>query len=562
MVEHHSKNIQNVILRELFKANHTIKIAVAWFTNDLLFQPLILKLIAGVKVELILNQDDINLSPNGLDFNEFTTNGGLLYWNDSKKLLHDKFCVIDDDVVISGSYNWTNKAEFNDESITIFKNEEKTSSFYLELFQKLSKKYTTSDNKCVVSGERHIVRFNLYPKLKFYSSIIVRKVKDIILFAQEEKDGLYAIIDNTTYLPKTEYIFEELSYFSFHKSLKKNCIWIKQGAKWGLYNVSTLSYIIPPTYDEIKGYYHFSGTTGDLVIVKFNNKYGLYNSSGECILKCCYDEIRYIGDYGDDVLFIKNGKCGLLYCNGITTNITQCIYDLHSEWSYLCENTYKVRLGDRYTLIYKGKVVSNLLFEDIKSTFFKSDMIQTKNDGKLGLVQNNGKIILECLFDKIDKYDVGTNELIIVMNNGKYGLFSCDGKTILPTLCDEIEKILYGGDDYVILFKINEKFGMILPNGDILLDAIYDNISQSIEIYNKYMSSSGFVRPIVISRNRYSPSKDEFILQKDNRYGLYSIILKKDKECVHYSLKDLYDSKDREKKLFWLELENKYKNIK
>ena len=136
------------------------------------------------------------------------------------------------------------------------------------------------------------------------------------------------------------------------------------------------------------------------------------------------------------------------------------------------------------------------------------------------------------------------------MNNGKYGLFSCDGKTILPTLCDEIEKILYGGDDYVILFKINEKFGMILPNGDILLDAIYDNISQSIEMYNKYMSSSGFVRPIVISRNRYSPSKDEFILQKDNRYGLYSIILKKDKECVHYSLKDLYDSKDREEKLF------------
>ena len=62
MIEHHSYKIQNVIQKELFNAKQSIKIVVAWFTNDLLFQPLVLKQGAGVKVEIILNRDEINCS--------------------------------------------------------------------------------------------------------------------------------------------------------------------------------------------------------------------------------------------------------------------------------------------------------------------------------------------------------------------------------------------------------------------------------------------------------------------------------------------------------------------
>lgn len=55
MIKHYSHNIQNAILQELFAARHSIKICVAWFTNDLLFQPLLLKLETGVKVTIITN---------------------------------------------------------------------------------------------------------------------------------------------------------------------------------------------------------------------------------------------------------------------------------------------------------------------------------------------------------------------------------------------------------------------------------------------------------------------------------------------------------------------------
>ena len=127
---------------ELFKAQKSIKIAVAWFTNELLLQPLILKLKSGVSVELILNEDVINRGgDNSLDFTEFIQAGGVLKWNDSKQLMHEKCCIIDERIVISGSYNWTNKAEYNSEVATIYYDEEETTQFYNELFNNLSARY-------------------------------------------------------------------------------------------------------------------------------------------------------------------------------------------------------------------------------------------------------------------------------------------------------------------------------------------------------------------------------------------------------------------------------------
>jgi phosphatidylserine/phosphatidylglycerophosphate/cardiolipin synthase-like enzyme len=35
--------------------------------------------------------------------------------------MHNKFCIIDSETVINGSYNWTKKANFNKENITIDK---------------------------------------------------------------------------------------------------------------------------------------------------------------------------------------------------------------------------------------------------------------------------------------------------------------------------------------------------------------------------------------------------------------------------------------------------------
>ena len=141
MIRHYSRNIQNEILKELFSSSKSIRIAVAWFTNDILFQPLLLKSRLGVFVELVTNHDEINISDtNKISFNKLIEAGGVIHWNKTNHLMHDKFCIIDDKIVITGSYNWTNKAENNDESISFSYNEGNTLRFYDTRFKELAEK--------------------------------------------------------------------------------------------------------------------------------------------------------------------------------------------------------------------------------------------------------------------------------------------------------------------------------------------------------------------------------------------------------------------------------------
>ncbi|MBQ6204030.1 MAG: leucine-rich repeat protein [Prevotella sp.] len=156
MIQHISNKIQNAILKQLFSAQKSIKIAVAWFTNDLLFQPLLLKLQIGLNVEIILNDDEINHSEEeGLDFDQFVRLGGILRWNKSKQLMHQKFCIIDDNIVISGSYNWTNKAEYNDELVTIYIDEKSTVDFFNHEFATLQRKFMAEQRKVTNDNPVH-----------------------------------------------------------------------------------------------------------------------------------------------------------------------------------------------------------------------------------------------------------------------------------------------------------------------------------------------------------------------------------------------------------------------
>ncbi len=110
------ENIQAHIQTRLLAAEHDINLAVAWFTDRLLFDTVCQKAKTGVHVRLMLFDDDINQY---LSFQDLAACGGKVF-RISEKLMHNKFCVIDREVVISGSYNWTNKArKGNYENITI-----------------------------------------------------------------------------------------------------------------------------------------------------------------------------------------------------------------------------------------------------------------------------------------------------------------------------------------------------------------------------------------------------------------------------------------------------------
>jgi hypothetical protein len=138
MVKAHFENIRLQILEELDNATERIVVAVYWFTNQTLFQKLMTKISEGIKVELIIHNDYINNRDSGLSFQRFIDNGGEFYFSDTFNPMHNKFCIIDNKVLINGSYNWTYYAEDrNRENILLIKDEQNTIEAFSTEFERL-----------------------------------------------------------------------------------------------------------------------------------------------------------------------------------------------------------------------------------------------------------------------------------------------------------------------------------------------------------------------------------------------------------------------------------------
>jgi hypothetical protein len=133
--EAHFQHIQSQILTALDLARVSIRVVMAWFTNDTLFNKLIEKRKQGVDVEIAIYDDGVN-KKHGIDISLLPHK--MIKRGKRGGLMHDKFCVIDNQVVITGSYNWTDNAEFrNDENVTVQKDPAQATK-YSEEYRRLT----------------------------------------------------------------------------------------------------------------------------------------------------------------------------------------------------------------------------------------------------------------------------------------------------------------------------------------------------------------------------------------------------------------------------------------
>lgn len=117
-IEVHFEDIQAQISEQIRSAKFSIWVAVAWFTDKVLMRELFNKKQDGVNVRIIVLDDEIN-SKYGFDFEKYYETKRIAKMGQFENIMHHKFCVIDLKTVIHGSYNWTTKANWNRETISI-----------------------------------------------------------------------------------------------------------------------------------------------------------------------------------------------------------------------------------------------------------------------------------------------------------------------------------------------------------------------------------------------------------------------------------------------------------
>jgi hypothetical protein len=181
-IKEHFEDIRKVIIDNIIRSKKEIQIAMAWFTNHEIFNLLIEK-AKEIPVHLIVINDDINNRPDGLNFQKFIDNGGNFYFGLPEYPMHNKYCIIDNKVLITGSYNYTYLAEnINSENIIVFNGASDIIESYKVNFFELLR-----NNKSITSISEHLTNF---PSQKDSFAFKNYGIRDIYAHIQELKqDG-------------------------------------------------------------------------------------------------------------------------------------------------------------------------------------------------------------------------------------------------------------------------------------------------------------------------------------------------------------------------------------
>ena len=158
------QDIEHHIIRHIKLVQSRLLVAVAWFTNEEIGEEIIKK--KSLDIEVIVDDNDKNRKCKNL-LNLQSQNIDVSFVKDLTKhyyLMHNKFCVIDNSIVITGSYNWTINANTNDENISVFK-DQTTAALYSQEFRRIKDIKFPNENISISNEEATEITELMYPKL-------------------------------------------------------------------------------------------------------------------------------------------------------------------------------------------------------------------------------------------------------------------------------------------------------------------------------------------------------------------------------------------------------------
>ncbi|MGY3214479.1 phospholipase D-like domain-containing protein [Mucilaginibacter sp. HD30] len=143
----HFEGIEPILLEQIDNAERSIHIVMAWLTSQAVKNALLLakRDDPAMHIEIVVDDNEIN---DHYFFNyrqEFENAGIALRQKCDQRFLHRKFMVIDGSITVLGSYNYTRKAKYNAENISVIEDQH-FSSVHLRIFRALTEPSYRDEN--------------------------------------------------------------------------------------------------------------------------------------------------------------------------------------------------------------------------------------------------------------------------------------------------------------------------------------------------------------------------------------------------------------------------------
>lgn len=270
------------------------------------------------------------------------------------------------------------------------------------------------------------------------------------------KGKLYIYKNDHLIVPPLQY--DEVGPFCSKHDIDVEYALVRNGVKWGAINSDGIL-LIPLVYDEIKGLFRRRSPENFCCTTLGNPEY-----------------IYLMARTKNEIFFFEANKGLKRVDNEVIEDILSYAYGDDIRKGYTIKDILNKKAEDVISDIIETKRKEAKWFRKIReiegaNCIIAYDVVTRK----IGLLNSDEQKLCDFVYDNnfITPY-IYDNAIIKVVKDGKDGLINKDGKLILPCSYDYISEF---NEDGIAIVKKEGAEGLVLKSGEIILPCEYDYIS-------------------------------------------------------------------------------------
>ena len=268
-----------------------------------------------------------------------------------------------------------------------------------------------------------------------------------------------------------------------------------------------------------------------------NGKWGVIDNKGNIVIKATYDEMIIIPDENKD-LFICTSDVDY-------NNETYQTKVINAEGTKI--------LTDYYTV----EPIENSSNNEV---WYEHNILKYKLNGKYGLINFDGKVLLEAEYDNIYAMK-GLEKTLVIEKNGLKGIVNTSlGEIVINPEYIEITSVSENYEDGYIVKNSSNKLGIIAADKTKILEEKYDDI-KNVSGNNCYVVVENGTLQIIDNTGKVILDKgfdsieeitvDSFVIAKNGKYGILSksgeTLVEPEFEDIKFAFSNYYIAKRNNK---------------
>lgn len=277
-----------------------------------------------------------------------------------------------------------------------------------------------------------------------------------------------------------------------------------------------------PVYTDEK--WGVINTKGDIVIEPQYDEYIVVPDSSQAIFLCTTDVNYEEGTYSTKAINEKNEE---LFTDYEKVEAIENYDNSNNLW--YASGILKVSKDGKWGVIdTKGNVIVDCKYDDITALKGVENSLLTEVDGKYGIIDYVGSVIIENEYESIEPLaNTYENGYIVENADGKYGVITYTKTNVVAEEYDDIKNV-YGNGNYYIV-KEGDNWEIIDTDAKKYLEGEYDDIID-INGENAIVSNGNKLGVVAIADGKNiididydiitHASGDNYIVSRDSKYGI------------------------------------------